>query len=179
MRIRDRIEAGMSSRISEYPGTEIQPNEVAAHKYLFTHYETVLKYSWTSGVAISRFLAGLKEGELWGRRCRKCERSVIPPRMYCEECFRPTDDWVKLGDTGKVNTFSISYVNVDASRRTEPILVSVIEIDGASPDMAILHVLGNVKPDEIKVGMKVRAVWKPATERTGAITDIRYFEPIR
>ena len=154
-------------------------DEIAAGKYLFTHYETVLKYSWTSGVAISRFLAGLKEGELWARKCKNCGRTLIPPRMYCEECFRPTDEWVKVKDTGTVNTFSISYVNNDASRRKKPILVSVIEIDGASPGMGILHLLGGVQPSKVRVGMKVRAVWKRKAERKGAITDIRHFKPLR
>ncbi|MDV3277334.1 MAG: Zn-ribbon domain-containing OB-fold protein [Nitrososphaerales archaeon] len=169
----------MSSKISDYPGTEVEPAELAARKYLTTSYEAVLKYSWTSGVAISRFLRGLKEGELWGRKCNKCGRTMIPPRMYCEECFRPTDEWVKLEDTGTVNTFSISYVNVDASRREEPIFVSVVDIDGASPNMGILHLLGGVKQEDIRVGMRVRAVWKTEAERTGAITDILYFEPLK
>ncbi len=167
----------MSSKITRYPGTEVEPSELAARKYLVTEYETVLRYSWTSGVAIGRFLRGLKEGELWARKCDGCGRTLIPPRMYCEECFRPTDSWVKVMSTGTVATFSISYVNADASRRSEPILVSVIDIDGASPNMGILHVLGEVAPKDIYVGMKVEAVWKPAEDREGAITDIRYFRP--
>ena len=169
----------MSSRISGYRGTEIGLAEVEAGKYLFTHYETILKYSWSSGVAISRFLAGLKEGELWARKCNNCGRTLIPPRMYCEDCFRPTDEWVKVRDTGTVNTFSISYVNNDASRRKKPILVSVIEIDGASPGMGILHLLGGVKPSKVRVGMKVKAVWKSKARRVGAITDIRHFRPLK
>jgi uncharacterized OB-fold protein len=71
----------------------------------------------------------------------------------------------------------MSYVNVDASRRPEPVLVAVIDIDGASPGVGILHVLGEVAPGQIRVGMKVKAAWKPKEERTGAITDIRYFRP--
>jgi uncharacterized protein len=167
----------LSSRITSYPGVEITPDEVKAGKYLMTIYHTDLRYAWSSGVATGRYLEGLKKGELWGRRCRRCERVMIPPRMYCERCFGPTDEWVKLRDTGKVVTFSVAYVNFDASRRKEPILVAVIEIDGASPLMGILHLLGEVKPGRIRVGMKVQAVWKTADERTGAITDIRYFRP--
>jgi uncharacterized OB-fold protein len=167
----------LSSKIRDYPGTEMTSAEVASGKYLFTHYETVLRYSWTSGVAISRFLDGLKAGEILGRKCDSCGRTMVPPRMYCEECFRPTDAWVRVKDTGTVNTFSISYVNTDASRRETPILVSVVDLDGASPLMGILHLLGEVEPKDIRVGMKVRAVWKPKEERTGAITDIRYFKP--
>ena len=45
--------------------------------------------------------------------------------------------------------------------------------------MGIMHVLGNVNPKSVRIGMKVRAVWKPAQQRTGSITDIAYFEPIQ
>ena len=169
----------MSSKISTYPGTEITLDQLEAGKYLITHYETVLRYSWASGVAISRFLDGLKEGELWARKCNKCGRILIPPRAYCEEDYVPTEKWVKVKDTGTVNTFSISYVNNDASRRKQPILVSVVDIDGASPGMGILHLLGEVAPRKVEVGLKVEAVWKPKPQREGAITDIKYFRPRR
>ena len=169
----------MSSKVSDYPGKEVELAEISAGKYLVTNYETALKYSWTSGVAVSRFLDGLKAGELWARRCNSCGRTMIPPRMYCEECFRPNDEWVRVKDTGTVNTFSISYVNSDASRRDTPILVSVVDIDGASANMGILHLLGDVRPEDVRVGLKGRAVWKTTAERTGARTDIRYFAPLK
>jgi len=169
----------LSSKIRRYPGNEVELKELNEGKYLVEHYETILRYSWTSGVAVSRFLEGLKEGELWGRKCNKCGRTLIPPRAYCEEDFVPTDEWVRVRDTGTVNTFSISYVNNDASRRKKPIIVSVIDIDGASPGMGILHLLGGIEPGKVEVGMKVEAVWKPKLQRKGAITDIRYFRPRR
>ncbi len=148
---------------------------------MVTRYETELKYSWSSGKATSRFLAGLRDGELWGRRCAGCGRTMVPPRMYCEQCFRPTDEWVRLQDTGRVVTYSVSYVHADASRREgeEQIRVAVIEIDGASPMMGLLHLLGEVSLDQLAVGLRVEAVWKPKRERQGAITDIMYFRPSR
>jgi len=179
MQLPKGTEAGLSSKTPAYPGTEIDRKELDAGKFLVTHYDTVLRYSWTSGVAISRFLEGLKMGELWARKCYKCGRILIPPRAYCEEDFVPTDEWVRVQDTGTVNTFSISYVNNDASRRKKPILVSVVDIDGASPGMGILHLLGEVEPAKVEVGMKVKAVWRPKSQRRGAITDIRYFRPRR
>ena len=167
----------MSSKIKSYPGKEVELADLAAQKFLSTSYQTTLRYSWTSGVAVSRFLDGLKEGKLWARKCYKCGRVMIPPRMYCEEDFRPTDRWVRVKDTGTVNTFSISFVNNDASRRDKPIIVSVIDIDGASPNMGILHLMGEVEPKEVEIGMKVEAVWKPKEKREGSITDIMYFRP--
>ena len=169
----------MSSKIEHYPGREISAEDLASEKYLTTHYEAHLEYAWTSGVAISRFLDGLKQGVFWARKCHNCGRVMIPPRMYCEECFRATDEWVKVKDSGTVNTFSIVHVNTDASRRKKPLVVSVIEIDRASPGMGILHLLGEVAPEDVSVGMRVKAVWKPKTERRGAITDIRYFKPLK
>ena len=171
----------MSSKVARFPGTEITAEEARAGRYLITRYEADLRYSWSSGKAISRFLGGLRDAELWGRRCDGCGRTMVPPRMYCESCFRPTDEWVRLKDSGKVATYSVSYVNADASRRgrEDPILIAVIEIDGASPMMGVLHLLGEVSPDYVAVGMKVKAVWKAKEERQGAITDIRYFRPFK
>lgn len=167
----------MSSKISKYDGVEITQDDLGGGRYLTTSYETNLRYAWTSGVATGRFLRGLKRGEIWGRRCDGCARTLVPPRMYCERCYRPTDRWVRLGDTGKVVTYSISYVNSDASRRKEPIVVGVIEVDGAPSLMGILHKLGEVDPEKVRIGMAVEAVWREKGERTGAITDIRYFRP--
>ena len=169
----------MSSRISSYPGVEITPDDVKRERYLVTKYQTDLDYTWSAGVATGRFLKGLKEKEIWGRECDGCGRKLVPPRMYCEKSFRPTDRWVRLKDSGRVVTFSIAHVNFDASRRRQPIIVSVVEIGGASPLMGILHLLGEVRPEDVRIGMQVEAVWKPDGRRTGAITDIKYFRPVK
>ena len=44
--------------------------------------------------------------------------------------------------------------------------------------MGIMHILGEVKPEDIYIGMRVKAVWKSEEEREGAITDIKYWKPI-
>ena len=168
----------MSQKITSYPGHEITTDELKEGKYLEIVQKFEPRYSWAAGVAISRFLEELKKGRIIGRKCSKCQRTLVPPRMYCEQCYRPTDEWEYVRDTGSINTFSISHVGTDARRLKSPILVAVVELDGASPGMGILHTLGKVEPSRISIGMKVKAVWKPPGERQGAITDIRYFEPI-
>lgn len=54
----------------------------------------------------------------------------------------------------------------------------MIDIDGTSPRVGIMHLLGEIAPDAVRIGLRVQAVWTPASERRGAITDIRYFKPI-
>jgi hypothetical protein len=64
-----------------------------------------------------------------------------------------------------------------ANRIKEPQIPALIEIDG-SGGVAIMHLLGEVDPKQVKIGMRVKAVWKPEAEREGAITDIEYWKPI-
>jgi len=161
----------------EYPGTPLSDDDVSQGKVLMVKIDPNARYAWDAGIAIGRFLAELKKGRIVGRRCHRCRRTMVPPRMFCEECFRPTDEWVYLEDSGRVNTYSVSYLRWDASRLEEPTIPAVIEIDGASKGMGIMHLLGGVKPEDVQMGMRVKAVWKPARQREGSILDIRYFRP--
>jgi uncharacterized OB-fold protein len=133
------------------------------------------RYEWDAGVAVGRFLDGLGEGRILGRECRGCGRVLVPPRMFCERCFRATDSWVDVRHSGSVETFSICHVAWDMTPLDEPELPAVISIDGS--DGGFLHLLGEVAPDDVRVGMAVEAVWKPEVERTGSILDIAYFRP--
>ncbi len=144
-----------------------------------------LEYAWDAGTAISRFLDGLQRGVIYGVRCAQCGRTVTPPRAFCELDFKPMDEWVELPDTGTVNTFSICYVTWDMKPLRIPQLPAVIEIDGTSPRAGFLHLVGGVSGRtveaicrRVRVGMSVRAVWKPPAKREGAITDILYFTPV-
>src|SRR5438132_13382320 len=125
----------MSQKITSYPGHEITPEEAREGKYLDIVYKFEPKYSWAAGVAISRFLTELQDGKIVARKCYKCERILVPPRMYCEQCYRPPDEWVQVKDTRTVNTFSISHVRTDARRLTTPILAARVDIEDANPGM--------------------------------------------
>ena len=159
-------------------GTALTGQELKGKKVLLEEWkDTGLSYSWSTGVAIGTFLEGLKNGRILGVRCRSCRRTMVPPRMFCEECFKTVDEFVPVQDTGTVNTFAICYIKTDASRQKRPQIPAVVELDGATKGMSILHLLGEVRPQDVRIGMKVKAVWKPARERKGDITDIRYFRP--
>jgi uncharacterized OB-fold protein len=54
--------------------------------------------------------------------------------------------------------------------------MGLIKLDGA--DTGLLHFLGEIELDKIKVGMRVEAVLKKKEERGGYITDIAYFKPM-
>jgi len=169
----------MTSKTDEFPGTPLREADFSEGKILYRHDEMNGQYAWDTGVGIGSYLAALKTGVILGSHCRTCRKTVVPPRTVCEWCFRPMDSYVPLLDTGTVNTFSLCYVTWDVKRIKEPEIPAVIEIDGASPLHGIMHKLGEVEPDEVQIGMRVQAVWKPEEDREGSITDILYFKPIK
>ena len=169
----------MTSKIKVFPGTPLREVDFKEGKILYRYDEMNGQYAWDTGIGIGSYLAALKEGVLLGSYCRSCRRTVVPPRTVCEWCFRPMNSYVPLKDTGTVNTFSLCYITWDLKRIKEPEISAGIEIDGASPLHGIMHKLGEVDPKDVHIGMRVQAVWKPADEREGAITDILYFKPIK
>ncbi len=158
------------------PGVSLKEEDIEKNRVLSTVYYPKAEYAWATGIAVGRFLSELKSGRIIGTKCSHCGRIVVPPRMFCEWCFKRVGKWVYLPDTGKVNTFSVSYISTDTTRLKTPIIPAVIEIDGTS-NAGFLHLLGEVKPEEVRIGMRVKAAWVEPRLRKGSITDIKYFVP--
>jgi uncharacterized OB-fold protein len=170
----------MSEKMKEVPGIYLRDAELKADDAITFKQRPNAKYVWSAGIAYSRFLEELKKGKLIGRGCNECGRILVPPRMFCDQCFRATDEWVYVEETGTINTYSVSYLDADANRIKKPILVAVIDIDGASEGIGILHFVDpKVDPKDLHIGMRLKAVWKPEKERIGSVTDIAYWEPLK
>jgi len=160
------------------PGTPLSEEAFKSQKILSVVYHPKARYSWATGIAIGRFLRDMKSGRIVGTRCSHCSRIVVPPRVFCEWCFCRVKEFVYLPDTGSVNTFSVSYITADARRVKDPKIPAVIRIDGTT-DAGFLHLIGETKPEDVKIGMRVKAVWRQPSERTGSILDIIHFKPER
>lgn len=135
-------------------------------------------YNWSAGIAGSRFLRELKENaRIMGTKCTKCNRILVPPRIFCEECFSKVDTWEVVQETGIIETFAVSYYSATMELLETPQIIAVIKFDGT--DAGMVHFLGETDdPKKIKIGQKVRAVFKDKEERTGSILDIKYFKLI-
>ena len=131
---------------------------------------------YTYGIAGERFFREIKDnGKIMGAKCEACDLLYVPPRIFCERCFGALEDWVDVGTTGKVLTYTVSYFDLDDAPLPEPVIVAMVQIDGA--DGGLVHKLGEISPKQVEFGMPVEAVFKPQAERTGSIHDIRYFKP--
>jgi uncharacterized OB-fold protein len=165
-------------KITTYAGTPLRDADLASGNILTETSSARAEYAWDRGIAVGRYLASLREGRLVGTRCGQCRRILFPPRAFCEQCFHPTNEWIALADTGVIQTFAICHIAWDASRVSVPSIPAVVAIDGASPGMGLLHLIGGVAPETVAIGQRVRARWRSADRRRGDITDIEYFEPM-
>lgn len=169
----------MTAKIKEFPGVSLSEQDFEEGRILYNFDKLNGIFAWDTGVGIGTYLASLKNGVILGSYCSTCRKTVVPPRVICEWCYRPMEKYVTLKDTGIVNTFSLCYVTWDVKRIKEPEIPAVIDLDGASPLHGIMHMLGEIDPKDVKIGMRVQAVWKPARNRQGSINDILYFKPIK
>ncbi|RLG52551.1 MAG: nucleic acid-binding protein [Thermoproteota archaeon] len=132
-------------------------------------------YIYTLGRAGEKFFRGLKEGKIVATRCRKCNLTYLPPRIYCEHCFSELDEWVELLDEGYIEAFTVLTVDADGNKLDPPEVIAFIAFDGVTG--GLIHRIGEASPDEVYPGMMVKAVWKPPEERVGSINDIKYWKP--
>ncbi len=135
-----------------------------------------LRYNYTPGRATERFLRGLKEGKLYAQRCPQCKNVIVPPRGACARCGVATDDEVELQPKGTITTFTIVHIPIPGSDIKPPFVVASILIDGA--DIPLFHLLDEIKPSEVRMGMRVEAAWRPKEEWDYSLENIRHFRPI-
>ncbi|MHA2141735.1 MAG: Zn-ribbon domain-containing OB-fold protein [Candidatus Thorarchaeota archaeon] len=133
-------------------------------------------YIYTPGVAGDKFFKALRDEEkLLATHCESCNHTYMPPRMYCERCFSKLDKWIEADLSGVVDTFTLVTEDRDGEKLAEPALVAFICID--KTDGGLIHRLGGVDAESVKIGMKVKAVLKDKAKRTGGLTDIAHFAP--
>jgi uncharacterized OB-fold protein len=134
-----------------------------------------LHYQHSASAEESRYLRGLAEGRLIGQRCPACGKVYVPPRGACPVDGVPTTTDVELPDHGTVTTFCVVNVPFQGQRVPSPYVAASVLLDGA--DIAFQHLILGCEPSEVRMGMRVRAVWKPRDQWGTTSENISHFEP--
>ena len=134
-----------------------------------------LDYTYAASTEESRFYRGLAEGKIRGQRCPSCQKVYVPPRGACPVDGVPTTEEVELPDHGIVTTFCIVNVPFLGQRITPPYVSAYVLLEGA--DIAFLHLILGCDPSEVRMGMRVEAVWRPRDEWGTTIENIDHFRP--
>ena len=134
-----------------------------------------LRVEHSASIQETRYLQGLKEGRLLGQRCPQCGKVYIPPRGACPVDGVPTEEEVELPDRGIVTTFCIVNVPFLGQRIKPPYVAAYVLLDGA--DIAFLHLILDCPAEEVRMGMRVEAVWKPREQWEYGLQNITHFRP--
>jgi uncharacterized OB-fold protein len=116
-----------------------------------------LHYMHTASPGESAYLRGLAQGRLLGQRCGVCGQVYVPPRGTCPADGVPTSEEVELPESGTVTTFCIVNVGYPGQKVSPPYVAAAVLLDGA--DIAFQHLVLGCEPSEVRMGMRVRAVW--------------------
>ncbi|GAA3946650.1 OB-fold nucleic acid binding domain-containing protein [Actinomadura viridis] len=136
---------------------------------------TRLEYRLQGGRALDRFLEGISQGRILGHRCEVCGQVIVPMKGLCPRDGVPTTEEVELPGTGTVTTFAVN--NLPDPRAPEvPFVSAYILLDGAG--LPMLALVAGIPADQVRMGMRVKAAWRPREEWVASMANIKWFEPL-
>jgi hypothetical protein len=138
---------------------------------------------------LERFVDALIDGRIVGHKCPECGRVYVPGKGYCPLCVVETGekDEIRVSDTGTVTGFTIiTPVAYYGQQETEPFVYASVLLDGANSNLGGQDIV-NIPHDQVRSGLRVKAVWKPKKTRNadgvsnrgwgGVGSAIEAFEP--
>ncbi|MFC1869473.1 Zn-ribbon domain-containing OB-fold protein [Thermodesulfobacteriota bacterium] len=151
---------------------EVRPDP----EYLMAERDFDSIFTYTAGIVRSKFLTELRDNEnIVGTKCSDCNTVWVPARSTCVKCFASLSNFVDVGKSGTLTTYSVIHRSQEIYPMETPFILGIIKLDGA--DTGLVHFINEISPEDVKIGMEVEAVF--SEERTGSISDIKYFRPVR
>jgi len=137
-------------------------------------YEMAIPGTFATGPIMGHMLEKLKDKELWGNRCGKCQNVLFPPKIVCPKCFVEPTEWVKLDDYGYVATFDVVHfptINpLTGEMRPVPYTTLIVALPNGG---GFFHFCLEHDPEKLAPGKKVVPVWKE--DRQARPSDLEGF----
>ena len=134
-----------------------------------------LEYTIAAGEAQRPFLRGLAKGKIMGQRCPQCSMVYMPPRGSCPTCAVATKEEVQVSDKGTVTTFCVVNLQFYGQAVEVPYACCSILLDGT--DLPFFHLVQELPADQVRMGLRVQAVWAAPEELKPSFESILYFKP--
>ncbi len=128
-------------------------------------------FVYTAGVAGEEFGRALRDqGKFLGSRCADCKVTYVPPRTYCERCFGRLAAKVEAGPAGELVSFTETP---EGTGDATGAVWGLVRLDGA--DTVLVNRIAAKDPRKLRIGARVKAVFRPKKDRTGLVTDVESF----
>jgi uncharacterized OB-fold protein len=133
-------------------------------------------YTFSVSGEAARFLEEIRQGRILGVRCPDCNKVYVPGKGTCAMCGVAMSEEVFVEDTGTVTTFCVVRVPSDNIELELPYVAAHIVLDGA--DIPFFALVQEVDAKNVRMGMRVQAVWAPREEWDITLSNIRHFKPL-
>ena len=134
-----------------------------------------MQYKYTAGQATTRFLQGIAQGKILGERAPG-GKVYVPSRGADPELGLPTTEQVELSHKGTLTSFCVVNVAFYGQGMEIPYTAGLILLDGA--DLSMMCLLQEVDVKDVRIGMRLEAVWADESEWAPNLESIKYFRPI-
>lgn len=134
-----------------------------------------MDYTYVAGTGRSVFLRGLAERRMLARRCPGCAQVYLPPPEFCSRCLQPVGEPFELDGSGVVSTFCVVNFPFPGQVYEPPYVVAQIRVHGA--DTRLMHLVREVAPERVYIGMEVEPVWVADEALDTSMASIRYYRP--
>jgi uncharacterized OB-fold protein len=133
-----------------------------------------LEYTYTAGAATTRFLTGIAAGKILGERAPG-GKVYVPSRGADPQLGVPTSEQVEVAHVGTLTSFCVVNVAFYGQGMEIPYTSGLILLDGS--DLPIMHLIQECPVEDVRIGMRVEAVWVEPSELGPTLESIRYFRP--
>lgn len=104
---------------------------------------------------LSLFFKELEAGRLTGSKCKNCEAAFTPPRPLCSRCGGETEI-INLKGEGTIESFTVIHVPPTFLKDACPYILALVKLEEGALIMGRLLGYDPNKPEEIKIGSKVK-----------------------
>jgi uncharacterized OB-fold protein len=110
---------------------------------------------------IEEFHKYIGQGRLMAGKCRKCGKTLLPPRPLCDSCLSGEFDWVEIPPKGRLLTYTIIHVAPPEFQEMTPYAVGIVEFDDG---IKIPGMIKGVTTEKLKVGMTLGVGFEACTD---------------
>jgi uncharacterized OB-fold protein len=118
---------------------------------------------------------------LVGKSCEGCGAILFPPRLICLECGQRKMEDIKLSGNGTILTYTVIARGGgptefdDLQNMTGDYAVALVELQEGP---RVVGQMTYCEPTDLKIGQKVKAVFRVLYEQEGVIRYSYKFQPV-
>ncbi len=118
------------------------------------------------GLHTKPFWEGAKEGKLMLPKCNDCGTIHWYPRHICPACHSTNLGWVEGSGEGQIYTYAVQHLTFGPWAEKAPFVTAYIDLAEGGRMLTVLRGVDPEKPEDIKIGAKVRVEFEEANEDT-------------